>query len=156
MKKFLLGLTILAAAPVTIMAETISYDNSDFAEIGSVIEDAAFDIRYYSPNNFTGNKIQGYKAPKAYMTKEALSALSKAAEDLRAQGYRILVWDAYRPQKAVDNFVEWINNPEDDGDKSFYPDLQKSDLTRALNDARIVWPDYAIPMQALFQGGKIE
>ena len=128
MKKFLLGLTILAAAPVTIMAETISYDNSDFAEIGSVIEDAAFDIRYYSPNNFTGNKIQGYKAPKAYMTKEALSALSKAAEDLRAQGYRILVWDAYRPQKAVDNFVEWINNPEDDGDKSFYPDLQKSDL----------------------------
>ena len=128
MKKFLLSLTILAAAPVTIMAETISYDNSDFAEIRSVIDDAAFDIRYYSPNNFTGNKIQGYKAPKAYMTKEALAALSKAAEDLRAQGYRILVWDSYRPQKAVDNFVKWINDPEDVGDKSFYPDLQKSDL----------------------------
>jgi len=128
MKKFLLSLTILAAAPVTIMAETISYDNSDFVEIRSVIDDAAFDIRYYSPNNFTGNKIQGYKAPKAYMTKEALAALSKAAEDLRAQGYRILVWDSYRPQKAVDNFVKWINDPEDVGDKSFYPDLQKSDL----------------------------
>ena len=128
MKKFLLSLTILAAAPVTIMAETISYDNSDFAEIRSDIDDAAFDIRYYSPNNFTGNKIQGYKAPKAYMTKEALAALSKAAEDLRAQGYRILVWDSYRPQKAVDNFVKWINDPEDVGDKSFYPDLQKSDL----------------------------
>lgn len=128
MKKFLLSLTILAAAPITIMAETISYDSSDFVEIRSVIDDAAFDIRYYSPNNFTGNKIQGYKAPKAYMTKEALSALSKAAEDLRDQGYRLLIWDAYRPQKAVDNFVKWINDPNDEGDKTFYPDLQKSDL----------------------------
>ena len=115
---------------VVLNAQTISYDKSDFAEIASVIDDAAFDIRYYSPNNFTGNKIRGYKMPKAYMTKKALAALSKAADDLRAQGYRLLIWDAYRPQKAVDNFVEWINNPYDAGDKTFYPDLQKSDLIK--------------------------
>ena len=64
------------------------------------------------------------------MTKESLKALSIAAEDLRKQGYRILIWDTYRPQKAVDNFVEWINNPEDIGDKSFYPNLNKSDLIK--------------------------
>ena len=62
------------------------------------------------------------------MTKEGVSALSTAADDLRKQGYRLLIWDTYRPQKAVDNFVEWINNPNDIGDKSFYPKLKKSDL----------------------------
>ena len=128
MKKILVALLISVLSSTFALAETISEDKSDFALISSAIDDAAFDIRYYSPNNFTGNKIDGYKAPRAYMTKEALAALSKAAEDLRAQGYRLLIWDAYRPQKAVDNFVRWINDPEDEGDKSFYPDLQKSNL----------------------------
>jgi len=128
MKKILLALVILTGGTSVALADTVSYDKTDFAEISSVIDDAAFDIRYYSPNNFTGNKIQGYKAPKAYMTKEALAALVKAAEDLRGQGYRLLIWDSYRPQKAVDNFVAWINNSEDEGDKSFYPDLEKSNL----------------------------
>ena len=128
MNKIWLTFVLCLGFVMPVRAETISYDKTDFAEIGSVIDDAAFDIRYYSANNFTGNKIKGYKAPRAYMTKEALSALAKAAEDLRAQGYRLLIWDAYRPQKAVNNFVAWINDPEDTGDKSFYPDLQKSDL----------------------------
>ena len=109
-------------------ASSISTDKSDFAPVSSVIYDAAYDIRYYSSNNFTGNRIKGYKAPVAYMTKEGLKALSLAAEDLRNQGYRILIWDTYRPQKAVDNFIEWINDPNDEGDKSFYPNLKKSDL----------------------------
>lgn len=128
MKKFIFTLftAIYLAIPAT--AETISTDKSDFAEISSVIDDAVYDIRYYSPNNFTGNKINGYKAPRAYLTKEALSALAQAAGDLRKQGYRLLIWDSYRPQKAVDNFVRWINDENDEGDKSFYPDLEKSNL----------------------------
>lgn len=128
MKKFMIAFLMMAGCSTAAWAETISYDKTDFAEIGSVIDDAVFDIRYYSSNNFTGNKIAGYKAARAYMTKEALNALAKAAEDLRAQGYRLLIWDAYRPQKAVDNFVSWINTPNDMGDKSFYPELEKSDL----------------------------
>ena len=128
MKKFLIMLSLMLSASLPAKAETISTDKSDFALIGSVIDDAAFDIRYYSNNNFTGNKIDGYEAPHAYLTKEALFALAKAAEDLRQQGYRLLIWDSYRPQKAVDNFVRWINDPTDEGDKSFYPKLNKSDL----------------------------
>ena len=128
MKKFLFALLIITVGTTSVWADTISQDKSDFALISSVIDDAAYDIRYYSPNNFTGNKIDGYKAPRAYMTKEALAALAIAAEDLRKQGYRLLIWDSYRPQKAVDNFVRWINNPEDSGDKSFYPELEKSNL----------------------------
>ena len=130
MKKFLIIMFLFAGCFTPVLADTISYDKKDFAEISTKIDDAVYDIRYYSSNNFTGNKIAGYKAPRAYMTKEALTALTKAAEDLRSQGYRLLIWDSYRPQKAVDNFVFWINNPNDDGDKTFYPNLKKSDLLK--------------------------
>ena len=128
MKKLVTTLVWMVCCLGFVFAETISTDKSDFAHIGTVIDDAAYDIRYYSPNNFTGHKINGYKAPRAYMTKKALAALAKAAEDLRAQGYRLLIWDAYRPQKAVDDFVAWINDPNNPGDKTFYPKLEKSDL----------------------------
>lgn len=130
MKKFIFLLGLFTIFAPSAMAKTISTDKSDFAEISSVIDDVAYDIRYYSPNNFTGRKIDGYKAPRAYLTKEALSALAQAADDLRTQGYRLLIWDSYRPQKAVDNFVKWINDTTDEGDKSFYPDLEKSDLLK--------------------------
>ena len=128
MKKVAIALLLVASCAVPMWADTISTDKSDFAEVSTVIDDAVYDIRYYSPYNFTGNKINGYKAPRAYMTKKALAALAQAAEDLRQQGYRILIWDTYRPQKAVDNFVAWINDPSDPGDKSFYPTLEKSNL----------------------------
>lgn len=128
MKKLTIAIVLLAGCLLPVWADTISTDKSDFAQISTVIDDAVYDIRYYSSYNFTGKRINGYKAPRAYMTKKALAALAKAAEDLRAQGYRLLIWDAYRPQKAVDNFVAWINNPSDPGDKSFYPTLEKSDL----------------------------
>ena len=128
MKRLLAAFLIIANCFLALQARTISTDKSGFAEIYTMIDDAVYDIRYYSSNNFTGNKIHGYKAPRAYLTKEALTALAKAADDLRKQGYRLLIWDAYRPQKAVDNFVAWINDPNDEGDKTFYPALNKEDL----------------------------
>ena len=130
MRKFLLTTLVLFSFVQITHASQISCDKSGFVPIYTVIDDAAYDIRYYSSNNFTGNQINGYKAPIAYMTKEGADALAAAAQDLREQGYRLLIWDTYRPQKAVDNFVEWINNPKDDGDKSFYPTLKKSDLLK--------------------------
>lgn len=132
MKKFLIVLSVTTCISLPTWADIISYNKTDFALISSVIDDAAYDIRYYSSNNFTGAKIDGYKAPRAYLTKEALAALAIAAEDLRSQGYRLLIWDSYRPQKAVDNFVRWINDPNDEGDKTFYPQLQKSNLLAGM------------------------
>ena len=130
MKKLLLIAVLMFSFVQISCASQISSDKSDFAPVYTVIDDAVYDMRYYSSYNFTGNRIKGYKAPVAYMTKEALKALSVAAEDLRKQGYRLLIWDTYRPQKAVDNFVKWINDPNDEGDKSFYPALKKSDLLK--------------------------
>ena len=132
MKKIICVWLLFFIAISPLCADTISTDKSGFDKIYNVIDDAVFDLRYYSSYNFTGHKIRGYKAPVAYMTKEALKALAVAAADLRAQGYRLLVWDSYRPQKAVDDFVEWINDPQDPGNKSFYPTLQKSDLIAGL------------------------
>ena len=130
MRKIFLTLLILFSFTQISIASQISYDKSGFAPISTVIDDAAYDIRYYSSNNFTGNRIDGYKAPVPYMTKQSLEALAIAAADLRKQGYRLLIWDSYRPQKAVDNFVRWINDPEDPGDEAFYPELKKSDLVK--------------------------
>ncbi len=130
MRKIFLILLILFSFAQLSIASQISYDKSGFAPVSTMIDDAAYDIRYYSSYNFTGNRIDGYKAPVPYMTKESLKALAVAAADLRKQGYRLLIWDTYRPQKAVDNFVRWINDPEDPGDKTFYPKLKKSDLVK--------------------------
>ena len=128
MKNFVLTFIICLTLVPFAFADTISTDKSDFQKVSDLIYDAAYDIRYYSDNNFTGHRIAGYKAPIAYMTKDSLKALAIAAEDLRKQGYRLLIWDTYRPQKAVDDFVEWINNPNNAGDKTFYPKLKKSQL----------------------------
>lgn len=147
---FLMVLTIISLllfANLSYAAETISTDRSDFAPVSSVIYDAAYDIRYYSSNNFTGGRIRGYEAPIAYMTKKSLKALAVAADILRKQGYRLLIWDTYRPQKAVDNFVEWINDPKNPGDKSFYPTLKKSDLIKS---------DYIMPKSGHSRGSTID
>ncbi|MBQ3640409.1 M15 family metallopeptidase [bacterium] len=130
MKKIFLLAIILFSFIQTSLASQISYDKSDFAPVSTIIDDVAYDMRYYSSNNFTGSRINGYNAPVAYMTKESLKALAVAAEDLRKKGYRLLIWDTYRPQKAVDNFVEWINDSNNAGDKTFYPNLKKSDLLK--------------------------
>ena len=130
MKKLFITVLLLFSLLQTTIASQISYDKSDFVPVYTFIDDAAYDIRYYSSNNFTGNRINGYNAPIAYMTKEGVIALSIAAKELRSKGYRLLIWDTYRPQKAVDNFVVWINDPNDTGDKSFYPNLKKSDLVK--------------------------
>jgi D-alanyl-D-alanine dipeptidase len=130
MKKLsLIGIVLFSFIQISV-ASQVSYDKSDFAPVYTVVDDAVFDIRYYSSNNFTGSRINGYKASVAYMTKESLAALSVAAADLRKQGYRLLIWDTYRPQKAVYNFVEWINDSKNVGDKTFYPTLKKSDLLK--------------------------
>ena len=128
MKKVFLIVLILLAFIQTTTASTISYDKSDFKAVYSVIDDASYDMRYYSSNNFTGNRINGYNAPIAYMTKEGVNALAIAANDLRNKGYRLLIWDTYRPQKAVDNFVVWINNPNDTGDKDIAEEVLRSRL----------------------------
>lgn len=64
-------------------------------------------MRYATPNNFTGAPLPAYGANRAYLRREAAAAFARASAALAAQGYRILVWDAYRPVRATDAMVAW-------------------------------------------------
>lgn len=104
-------------------------DSSGFVVLSDVVPDIIQEIRYYSTYNFVGDRIRGYEEPCALMTKEAAYALKEVADDLRAKGYRLKVFDAYRPQMAVDNFVEWAQDLNDTRMKKyFYPELTKDVL----------------------------
>ncbi len=106
-----------------------SDDASGFVSIGEVIPDVLLDIRYYSSFNFVGKRIDGYEEPAALLTREAAEALKAVSDDLVRQGYRLKIFDAYRPQKAVDHFMRWAKDPVDTRMKQyFYPDLEKKDV----------------------------
>ena len=104
-------------------------DRSGFVVITDVIPDAILEIRYYSTYNFVGARIDGYLQPVALLTKEAADSLKAVSDDVKAQGYRLKIYDAYRPQMGVNHFVRWAENIADTMMKSyFYPDLNKSVL----------------------------
>lgn len=107
----------------------LSGDSSDFVLLSDVIPDAILEIRYYSTYNFIGDRVDGYEEPLAFLTKEAAFALREVSDELVKKGYRLKIYDAYRPQKAVTNFVNWSMEEKDTRMKSFfYPDLDKSVL----------------------------
>ena len=104
-------------------------DKSGFVLVADVIPDAMMDIRYYTDFNFVGMRIDSYEAPVAYLTKEAALALKHASDDLKAQGYRIKIFDTYRPQSAVNHFKRWVQDFNANEMKAyFYPNVDKSVL----------------------------
>ncbi|MBO6189212.1 MAG: M15 family metallopeptidase [Alloprevotella sp.] len=131
-KAFFLALAIAAMSAVgtTAYAQTTSTDDSsDFVNLTEAVPDAILEIRYYATYNFVGTRIDGYEQPTALLTREAAKALKAVSDDVVAQGYRLKIYDAYRPQKAVDHFVRWAANVPDTTMKPyFYPDLDKSVL----------------------------
>ena len=124
----LLLAVFLVISPVN--AKSVSPDDSSgFVALSDVVPDIIQEIRYYSTYNFVGDRIDGYEEPCALMTKEAAEALKAVSDEVKQLGYRLKVYDAYRPQKAVDHFVRWA---EDIGDKRmkpyFYPKVDKTKL----------------------------
>ena len=104
-------------------------DSGDFVMLTDVVPDAILEIRYYGTYNFVGTRIDGYEEPTAMLTRQAASALKAVSDDVKQLGYRLKIYDAYRPQKGVDNFVRWAADiPDTLMKKYFYPDLDKSVL----------------------------
>ncbi len=121
-----------AAEPTTAIGEdgvTLSNDASGFVVLTDAVPDVILEIRYFSTYNFVGDRIDGYEAPVALITKEAAAALKAASDAFIAKGYRLKIYDAYRPQMAVSHFVRWAQDTEDVRMKAyFYPDLTKDVL----------------------------
>ena len=100
-----------------------------FVTLTEAVPDAILEIRYYGTYNFVGERIDGYLEPTALLTNEAAQALKAVSDELIAKGYRLKIYDAYRPQRAVDHFVRWAEDVSDVKMKPyFYPDLDKSVL----------------------------
>ena len=104
-------------------------DSSQFVTLTDAVPDAILEIRYFGTYNFVGARIDGYLQPTALLLREAADSLRAVSDDLKSQGYRLKIYDAYRPQRAVDHFVRWAADLADTAMKPyFYPDLDKSVL----------------------------
>ena len=100
-----------------------------FVSITDVVPDAILEIRYFSTYNFVGARIDGYLAPVALFTREAADSLRAVSDDLKRMGYRLKIFDAYRPQCAVDHFARWAADVADTTMRqSFYPEVDKRNL----------------------------
>ncbi|MBQ9439407.1 MAG: M15 family metallopeptidase [Paludibacteraceae bacterium] len=129
MKKILLTLFAVAALLPSCQkpqCQRAEEDSSNFVNITDVVPDVILEIRYYGTYNFVGKRIDGYLQPVALLTKEAADSLKAVSDDVKAQGFRLKIYDAYRPQCAVNHFVRWAQDPQDTCMKRyFYPMLDK-------------------------------
>ncbi|MBR1659027.1 MAG: M15 family metallopeptidase [Oscillospiraceae bacterium] len=104
-------------------------DPSGFVLLSDYVPQIVQEIRYFSTYNFIGERIDGYEEPCALLTREAARALKSVSSELIVQGYRLKVFDAYRPACAVKHFVLWGIEDQDIRMKPyFYPELEKQEL----------------------------
>lgn len=113
----------------TVPRNDITMDSSGFVVLADFVPHIVQEIRYYATYNFIGERIDGYEEPCALLTVEAARALKTVSNELNVQGYRLKVFDAYRPACAVKHFTLWGIEDQDIRMKPyFYPDLEKQEL----------------------------
>ncbi len=100
-----------------------------FVYADEIIPEIEIELRYYTSHNFVGERIDGYLKAKCILTEEAANALKKVQQELKAFGLGLKIFDAYRPQQAVDHFIRWAENLADTLMKEeFYPNVKKENL----------------------------
>jgi D-alanyl-D-alanine dipeptidase len=123
------ALLAVTTVPATAHAGTGPEAPADFVTLRSVAPTILQDIRYFTPHNFVGEPIDGYRQPLCLLTRPAAEALAAAQTRLLSQGYTLKVYDCYRPQRAVDHFVRWAQDLDDQAMKAeFYPEVDKTRL----------------------------
>ncbi len=101
----------------------------EFVDLQVVIPSVQLDIRYFTATNFAGRRIDGYEAPKCLLTRKAALALKTVQMELTKKKLGVKVFDCYRPQRAVDHFIRWANDVNDQKTKAaYYPSVDKKDL----------------------------
>jgi D-alanyl-D-alanine dipeptidase len=102
-----------------------------FVDVREVIPSVVLELRYFDHHNFVGKKIDGYHKPRCVLTREAAQALAAVQEELLKFSLSLKIYDAYRPQRAVDHFVHWVEDLADTlMKKEFYPTVDKKNLFR--------------------------
>jgi D-alanyl-D-alanine dipeptidase len=127
---FLLLLSLLISSLCAAEPLTGSLPNG-FVHVDELIPDLRVELRYAGAHNFVGQRIDGYLGQRPILTREAALALQGVQDELRRFGLGLKLFDAYRPQRAVDHFVRWAGNLKDSRMKGeFYPHVRKEDLFR--------------------------
>ena len=120
---------VLTATTAAVRSQVGDARPADFVRLSDAIPGIVLDVRYYGDDNFVGAPVDGYEARAAILTQPAADALRQVQASLRARGFALKVFDAYRPQTAVDHLVRWAADPAEDRTKAeYYPDVPKSEL----------------------------
>lgn len=116
-------------AIILLLTSCMTAQESPLVRLSTVDASIIQDPRYAGSDNFMGRPVRGYVAPEVMVTREAAEALASAQKTARAQGLSLLVFDGYRPQRAVDHFVEWGADLADTLQKAaYYPNVPKTEL----------------------------
>ncbi|TDV45395.1 D-Ala-D-Ala dipeptidase VanX [Actinophytocola oryzae] len=100
-----------------------------FVFVDEVVPGIRWDAKYATWDNFTGKPVDGYVANRIVGTRALCAALERAQEMAAALGFGLLLWDGYRPQRAVDRFVRWSAQPEDGRTKTrHYPNIDRAEM----------------------------
>ncbi|MFI9452334.1 D-Ala-D-Ala dipeptidase VanX [Amycolatopsis sp. NPDC052450] len=103
--------------------------NDDFVFVDEVVSGIRWDAKYATWDNFTGKPVDGYLVNRIAGTRAFCVALEKARDRAGELGFGLLLWDGYRPQRAVDRFMRWAEEPEDGRKKSrHYPNIERPQM----------------------------
>jgi D-alanyl-D-alanine dipeptidase len=103
--------------------------NEDFVFVDEAVPGVRWDAKYATWDNFTGKPVDGYRANRIVGTRALCAALEKAREKAASMGFGLLLWDGYRPQRAVDRFLRWAQEPEDGRTKArHYPNIDRPEM----------------------------
>lgn len=122
---------ILPAAALAVWLATMAPSDlppRDFVHLAGIVPDILQDMRYFTAHNFTGAPVEAYLAPACILTRQAADALAHVAAAVEPAGYRLMVWECYRPARAVASFVQWALGPDETMKAEFYPRVPKSEL----------------------------
>ena len=101
--------------------------NDDFAYVDEIVPGIRWEAKYATADNFTGKPVDGYLVNRVVGTRALCAALGRAQERAESDGFGLLLWDGYRPQRAVDCFVRWSTQPEDGRTKPrHYPNIDRA------------------------------
>lgn len=147
------ALLMSGVAPCALVAGQVHVSSARTAaeaglvDVHALAPDIALDMRYASSNNFTGRVVPGYDAPRCYLLRPAADALARVAQTLKAEGYRLQVFDCYRPVRSVKAFVTWAADLQDQATKpQYYPRVDK----------RALLGDYIAPTSGHSRGATLD
>jgi len=102
---------------------------ADFVFVDELVPGIRWDAKYATWDNFTGRPVDGYLANRIVGTRALCAALARVRDEAAVHGLGLLIWDAYRPQRAVDSFLRWSQEPEDGRTKArHYPNISRSEM----------------------------